>query len=68
MHLLTICIILVLLLMGIVLIILTQRQKRKMAERKLQQIEQEKKLESAKRFIDGLEEECKYLPKNCMTA
>ena len=63
MHLLTICIILVLLLMGIVLIILTQRQKRKMAERKLQQIEQEKKLESAKRFIDGLEEECKYFAK-----
>lgn len=63
MHLPTICIILVLLLMGIVLIILTQRQKRKMAERKLQQIEQEKKLESAKRFIDGLEEECKYFAK-----
>lgn len=63
MHLLTICIILVVLLMGIVLIILTQRQKRKMAERKLQQIEQEKKLESAKRFIDGLEEECKYFAK-----
>lgn len=34
-----------------------------MAERKLQQIEQEKKLESAKRFIDGLEEECKYFAK-----
>lgn len=63
MHLLTISIILVLLLIGIVLIILTQRQKRKIAERKLQQIEQEKKLESAKRFIDGLEEECKYFAK-----
>lgn len=34
-----------------------------MAERKLQQIEQEKKPESAKRFIDGLEEECKYFAK-----
>lgn len=34
-----------------------------MAERKLQQMEQEKRLESAKRFIEGLEEECKYFAK-----
>lgn len=62
-HLLAISMILIVLLMGITLLILVQRQKRKLAERKLQQIEQEKKLESARRFIEGLEEECKYFAK-----
>lgn len=62
-HLLTISMVLIILLTCIIIIIIMQWQKRKMTERKLQQMEQEKKLESAKRFIEGLEEECKYFAK-----
>lgn len=67
MHLLTISIILVLLLMGIVLIILTQRQKRKIAERKLQQIEQERNWNRPSGLLTAWKKNASTLPKNCTT-
>lgn len=39
------------------------RQKQKAAERRLQRLQQEKELEAARRYTEGLEEECKHLAK-----
>ena len=39
------------------------RHKQKAAERRLQRLQQEKELEAARRYTEGLEEECKHLAK-----
>lgn len=47
----------------LIIIVLWQRHKQKNAERELIQMEQEKELASAQSYIEGLEEECRYLAK-----
>ena len=45
------------------IIVLRQRHKRKNAERELLRAKQEKELASARSYIEGLEEECRYFAK-----
>lgn len=52
------------LLSGLALItLLTLRHKKRIAEKKIEQLKQENELNSARRYIEGLEEECKYFAK-----
>ncbi len=49
---------------GIALVILLMlRHKKRMAEKKVELLKQENELNSARRYIEGLEEECKHLAK-----
>lgn len=43
--------------------LLTLRHKKRMAEKKIELLKQENELNSARRYIEGLEEECKYFAK-----
>lgn len=52
-----------LLLIGISIILLGVSYKRRMAERKIELMKQENELNSARRYIEGLETECKYFAK-----
>lgn len=45
------------------IVILLQRHKRKNAEREVLRMRQEKELDSARSYIEGLEEECKHFAK-----
>lgn len=47
----------------LVIILLQQRHKRRNAERELLRMRQEKELESARSYIEGLEEECRHFAK-----
>lgn len=40
-----------------------QKYKQKLVRRRIQQLKQEKELEATRRYIDGLEEECRYFAK-----
>lgn len=52
------------LLSGLALItLLTLRHKKRIAEKKIELLKQENELNSARRYIEGLEEECKYFAK-----
>lgn len=44
-------------------LMLTLRHKKRMAEKKIELLKQENELNSARRYIEGLEEECKYFAK-----
>lgn len=49
---------------GLALItLLTLRHKKRIAEKKIELLKQENELNSARRYIEGLEEECKYFAK-----
>lgn len=52
-----------LLLIGISIILLGVSYKKRMAERKIELLKQENELNSARRYIEGLETECKYFAK-----
>lgn len=43
--------------------LLTLRHKKRIAEKKIELLKQENELNSARRYIEGLEEECKYFAK-----
>lgn len=45
------------------LALITLRHKKRMAEKKIELLKQENELNSARRYIEGLEEECKYFAK-----
>lgn len=47
----------------LVIILLQQRHKRRNTERELLRMRQEKELESARSYIEGLEEECRHFAK-----
>lgn len=51
------------LLVIVLIVILTLHYKKRMAERKIKLLQQENELNAARRYIEGLEEECKYFAK-----
>lgn len=52
-----------LLLAGILIAFIAMRHKKRMAEKKIELLKQEGELNAARRYIEGLEEECKHFAK-----
>lgn len=48
---------------ALLITLLTLRHKKRIAEKKIELLKQENELNSARRYIEGLEEECKYFAK-----
>lgn len=48
---------------GLIIIVIGLRHKQKTIKRELQQVKQEKELEASQRYIEGMEEECRYFAK-----